>query len=508
MENSLPRRSRRNVRKSCTVDGCRNGDTETRPNSKRRNTENFHGFHEEPPQKEVNTQEAIDIEEQNPGISTEHNNIDQQENLRATISDMVKEAMKEATTALKDAVNDAVQEKTANSKTIQRQQPRVNNQNTRRQTQVTSDSSSEEELESIDSESNQYRWFKTTNRSSGCKLPAFTGSESWDVWYNRFSDVAIMNHWSKRDKLNELLPRLQGIAGEFVYGQLSRKARTNIDKLVDELRFRFRRIETPRAYGAAFSNRNQKPEEQVESYASELKRLYDKAHASRDHVTRTEDLLRRFLDGLQDDAARFHVEYIKEPRDIDEAVYQVVHFLETNRNSRSDSRRPARAAKFQDDRPGSDRDIHNTTKAKQDHSQTFNKQEKKTPSFKTGSSSAAPEIKEINDRFENMVKIISERIDKLEQIPLNNNNPRINRNNDPGPGLKPRETFTGCFKCGGNHYARECSRNQRYLSPHAPVFQPRYPNGQTYSRYGGENTQEVKTSSNTFVPPNSQGSTH
>ena len=37
----------------------------------------------------------------------------------------------------------------------------------------------------------------------------------------------------------------------------------------------------------------------------------------------------RFLDGLVDDKARFHIELIKEPTDIDEAVYQVVCFQQT-----------------------------------------------------------------------------------------------------------------------------------------------------------------------------------
>ena len=47
---------------------------------------------------------------------------------------------------------------------------------------------------------------------------------------------------------------------------------------------------------------------------------------TRDLRTRTEDLLRRFLDELSDETARFHVEYIKEPADIDHAVYKVVNF--------------------------------------------------------------------------------------------------------------------------------------------------------------------------------------
>ena len=69
----------------------------------------------------------------------------------------------------------------------------------------------------------------------------------------------------------------------------------------------------------------------MESYAAELKRLYDKAYPRRDRDTRREDLLRKFLDGLYDDQTRLQVEYIKEPKDIDEAVFEVVNYLETKK---------------------------------------------------------------------------------------------------------------------------------------------------------------------------------
>ena len=48
---------------------------------------------------------------------------------------------------------------------------------------------------------------------------------------------------------------------------------------------------------------------------------------------RNEDLLRRFMDGLLNEKASFHVEYIKGPNNIDEAAYEVIHFLETNRST-------------------------------------------------------------------------------------------------------------------------------------------------------------------------------
>lgn len=110
--------------------------------------------------------------------------------------------------------------------------------------------------------------------------------------------------------------------------------RPSYKQLVRELKNRFRKVESSRTlYMAQFSNRNQRPGESIEDYAAELKRLYDKAHANRDPDTRCEDLLRCFLDGILDEGAHFQVEYIKEPEEIDEAVYEVVNFLETRKRT-------------------------------------------------------------------------------------------------------------------------------------------------------------------------------
>ena len=110
------------------------------------------------------------------------------------------------------------------------------------------------------------------------KLPIFTGKEPWDVWFNRFTEVADRRRWSEEDRLDEILPRLQGAAGEFVFGQFRREVRGNYSQLVSELNSRFRVVVTKKTYGAQFSHRSQKPSESVEEYAAELKRLYDKAH--------------------------------------------------------------------------------------------------------------------------------------------------------------------------------------------------------------------------------------
>ena len=171
--------------------------------------------------------------------------------------------------------------------------------------------------------------------SGGVKLPPFLGRESWQVWFNRFSDVADRHHWSDSDRLDELLPRIQGDAGEFVYAQLPQEVRRSYTRLTAELDARYRKVESTRSYGAQFSHRDQKPGEAAEEYAAELKRLYDKAYPHRATQTRKEDLLRRFLDGLQDEQTRLQVEFVKEPLDIDTAVYEVVTFQEARRRPRS-----------------------------------------------------------------------------------------------------------------------------------------------------------------------------
>lgn len=167
--------------------------------------------------------------------------------------------------------------------------------------------------------------------TSNVKIPAFSGNDGWKVWINRFETIAERQNWDEDQKLDNLLPKLQGSAGEFVFTQLKRDTLRDYRELVSEINNRFRVIETPRTFAAKFSKRNQKPNETAEEYAAELKRLYDKAHNRRDSRTRKEDLVRRFMDGLRDEEVRWEVEYIKEPDDIDEAVYHVVNYIQTRR---------------------------------------------------------------------------------------------------------------------------------------------------------------------------------
>lgn len=199
------------------------------------------------------------------------------------------------------------------------------------------DSESEGNASAEDTEDNEslraHEIIGTTQdeKSRTVRIPNFTGKENWKTWINRFEDLAERNRWSTNVRLNKMLPCFQGQAGDFVFGQLSRRTRGNYHKLVEELGNRYKDIETAKTYSAQFSRRVQRPGESIRDYAADLKCLYGKAHRNRNNSTRTEDLLRRFYDGLLNTKASFEVEYHKEPKDIDEAVYYMVMYEETRR---------------------------------------------------------------------------------------------------------------------------------------------------------------------------------
>lgn len=222
----------------------------------------------------------------------------------------------------------------------------------RREASESTESESDGASQSTDrSDSNR----SSHRRFNQCRLPPFTGKERWEVWFNRFDEMASRLRWNNDRRLDELLPKIQGQAGEFVFSQLSHEVRNNYKKLVSELDSRFKVVEVAKTFQAKFSKRSQKMGESVEEYAAELKRLYDKAYINRPSKIRQEDLLRRFLDGLSDNRARQQVEFVKEPTGIDEAVVEVVTFLESQKKiSDNDDQQNKNKKRFGMVRPAED----------------------------------------------------------------------------------------------------------------------------------------------------------
>ena len=185
------------------------------------------------------------------------------------------------------------------------------------------------------------------SRNRGVKLPVFSGnsSESWKVWFSRFTTVANLNNWDEPTRLSELVQKLQGTAADFVFDELPQEIVGNFQSLVQELSLRFQTVETNRTFRAQFGKRTQRIGESVEDYCAELKRIYDKAYPGRNPEMRQQLLLQQFLNGLRDKQAKFAVEYFKEPCTIEDAVHHVVTYMEAQQGSMCSDRSTDRRSK-------------------------------------------------------------------------------------------------------------------------------------------------------------------
>ena len=266
------------------------------------------------------------------------------------------------------------------------------------------------------------------------KISSFSGSEDWATWITQFEVIANRFRWSEEEMLDQLLPKIEGPAAQFVFSQLRQDTLNSYKDLTYELRCRFQPIETARSFASKFSRRSQRQGEKLEDYAADLKMLYDKAHSYRDRRTRQEDLVRRFLDGLLDDEMRFELEFNKDPRTIDEAVYYAVTWVQLkgiNRRKRNEARRVYEEI---DEEPDFD-DRQALRRVNSD----------KKPDTNTEPNSA--------ESVADMLKEVLARLGKLED--------RKNRAMIRAEHKKTVKCFN-CHKQG--HYARECPDYNTYTN--------------------------------------------
>ena len=346
--------------------------------------------------------------------------------------------------------------------------------------------------------------------NNSTKIPPFNGKDEWKVWFNRFETIANRQGWNDEEKLDHLLPKLQGSAGEFVFTQLHRETLDNYDELVREINNRFRIIETPRTFAAKFSQRDQKQNETAEEYAAELKRLYDRAHKRRDGATRKKDLVRRFLDGLQDEDVRWEVEYVKEPRDIDEAVYHVVNYIQTRKRHQVGSNRRQRPVRRTGGTETDEADSENESDSdtveyafRVPNKRQFKRREKTEAKRKENQTVRKTSVNKAQTNTEVKDDVIQALIQKIEEL-----SKKVETVNDKSTKDDNRRSFVRCYNCNGeNHFARECpnkhqqvnrplyhsfgpnNRNNLYPNP-KQSNQPLNPNAQTFQQplnYKGPN---------------------
>ena len=196
------------------------------------------------------------------------------------------------------------------------------------------DSSDWDETSSIDT---SFEGVKTPRESR--LLPPFTGqNEKWEVWFAHFEDLAENHHWTKAEHLSALVPLLHKKAGEFVFGSVSRRVRTNYKKLISELHMWYRTVESKKSYKLKWAELKQTPGQSIEELAAHVKWLHDKAFPDRDRKTRKEDLVSKFFDALNDTTAKAQVQFVKDPDNIDDAVMDVIHYGDTYKLKRNEGR--------------------------------------------------------------------------------------------------------------------------------------------------------------------------
>ncbi|KAH3881206.1 hypothetical protein DPMN_005129 [Dreissena polymorpha] len=66
------------------------------------------------------------------------------------------------------------------------------------------------------------------------KMPPFTGKEEWTVWSAKFEAIARSYSWDEDDKLDNLLPMIEGQASEFVFAQLPTEFLSDYHELTTE----------------------------------------------------------------------------------------------------------------------------------------------------------------------------------------------------------------------------------------------------------------------------------
>ena len=158
------------------------------------------------------------------------------------------------------------------------------------------------------------------------------------MWFASFEDLAENHHWTKAECLSALVPLLHKKAGEFIFGSVSRRVRTNYKKLIRELHMQYQTVESKKSYKLKWAELKQTPGQSIEELAAHVKWLHDKAFPDRDRKTRKEDLVSKFFDALNDTTAKAQVQFVKDPDNIDDAVMDVIHYGDTYKLRRNEGR--------------------------------------------------------------------------------------------------------------------------------------------------------------------------
>ena len=103
------------------------------------------------------------------------------------------------------------------------------------------------------------------------------GGETIVEWLEQLELVAGACHWDESAKLVNLVTRLKGQAFAF-YRSCDTQKRNQYSALVEELKKRFTPVRIQAVQSSLFHDRKQKPGENIDTYAQELKCLFYEAY--------------------------------------------------------------------------------------------------------------------------------------------------------------------------------------------------------------------------------------
>ena len=110
----------------------------------------------------------------------------------------------------------------------------------------------------------------------------FTGEHTGDYegfqeWREQFELISEACHWTEQAKLVNLTTRLKGQVYSF-YRSCTPNQRTSYSSLVEALKKRYTPVRLQAVQSSLFHERKQSPQESVDAFAQDLKRLFCKAY--------------------------------------------------------------------------------------------------------------------------------------------------------------------------------------------------------------------------------------